>query len=43
MGFVGWIDTFEGSKDPGLVQNVDSQIVKELRSLGVVLYCKVRT
>ena len=43
MGFVGWIDTFEGSKDPGLVRNVDSQIVKELRSLGVVLYCKVRT
>lgn len=41
MGFVGWIDTFEGKKDPELVKKVDSQVVKELLSLGAVLYCKV--
>ena len=40
MGFVGWIDTFEGEKDPELVRKVESQIVKELLSLGAVLYCK---
>ena len=42
MGYVGWIGTYEGSKDPTRVHNVDSQIVKELLSLGAVLYCKVR-
>ena len=42
MGYVGWIGTYEGSKDPAKVHKVDSQIVKELLSLGAVLYCKVR-
>ena len=41
MGYVGWLDTFEGSTDPAYVRNVDSQIVTELLSLGAVLYCKV--
>ncbi|KAK4695723.1 hypothetical protein P7C71_g2079, partial [Lecanoromycetidae sp. Uapishka_2] len=41
MGYVGWIDTFEGYKDPAKVHKVNSQIVKELLSLGAVLYCKV--
>ena len=41
MGYVGWIGTYEGSKDPAKVHKVDSQIVKELLSLGAVLYCKV--
>lgn len=41
MGYVGWIDTYEGDKDSAKVHNVDSQIVKELLSLGAVLYCKV--
>ncbi|KAL2071771.1 hypothetical protein VTL71DRAFT_13006 [Oculimacula yallundae] len=40
MGYVGWIDTFEGSRDPDKVHRVDSQVVEELRSLGAVLYCK---
>ena len=42
MGYVGWIGTYEGSKDPAKIHKVDSQIVKELLSLGAVLYCKVR-
>jgi amidase len=41
MGFIGWINTFEGSKDENLVRKVNSQIVTELLSLGAVLYCKV--
>ncbi|KAF8421819.1 amidase signature domain-containing protein [Tirmania nivea] len=40
MGYIGWIDTYEGSKDPEKVHLVESQIVKELLSLGAVLYCK---
>ncbi|KAF8432859.1 amidase signature domain-containing protein [Terfezia claveryi] len=40
MGYIGWIDTYEGSKDSGKVHLVESQIVKELLSLGAVLYCK---
>ena len=42
MGYVGWIDTFEGAKDPAKVHKVESQVVKELLSQGAVLYCKVR-
>jgi amidase len=41
MGYIGWIDTFEGDDDPRLVHKVNSQIVLELLSLGGVLYCKV--
>lgn len=41
MGYVGWINTYEGDRDPAKVHNVNSQIVKELLSLGAVLYCKV--
>ncbi|KAK2744815.1 hypothetical protein FQN57_004139 [Myotisia sp. PD_48] len=40
MGYVGWIGTYEGSKDPEKVHKVDSQLVTELLSLGAVLYCK---
>ncbi|KAF8451454.1 amidase signature domain-containing protein [Kalaharituber pfeilii] len=40
MGYVGWIGTYEGSRDPNKVHKVESQIVKELLSLGAVLYCK---
>ena len=42
MGYVGWIDSFEGSPDPQVVHQVHSQIVVELLQLGAVLYCKVR-
>lgn len=41
MGYIGWIGTYQGSTDKKLVHNVDSQIVSELLSLGVVLFCKV--
>ncbi len=41
MGYIGWIDTFEGRCEPDLVHKVDSQIVSELLSLGAVLCCKV--
>jgi len=40
MGYIGWIDTYEGSKNPTLVHQVDSQVVAELKGLGAVLYCK---
>jgi len=40
MGYIGWISTYEGSKDPSKVHQVQSQIVKELLSLGAVFYCK---
>lgn len=43
MGYVGWIDTYEGDKDPAKVHQVNSQLVSELLSLGAVLYCKVST
>ena len=41
MGYVGWIGTFEGDKDPSKVHQIQSQIVRELLALGAVLYCKV--
>ncbi|KAL8987984.1 MAG: hypothetical protein Q9177_002875 [Variospora cf. flavescens] len=42
MGYVGWIGTYEGSKDPAKVHQVNSQVVQELLSLGAVLFCKVK-
>lgn len=43
MGYVGWIGTYEGSRDPAKVHKINSQLVEELLSLGAVLYCKVHT
>ncbi|MCJ1410567.1 hypothetical protein MMC19_004653 [Ptychographa xylographoides] len=40
MGYVGWIGTYEGDDDPKKVHKFESQIVKELLSLGGVMYCK---
>jgi amidase len=40
MGYVGWIDTYEGNKDEKLVHQVNSQIVSELLDQGAILYCK---
>lgn len=40
MGYVGWISTFQGNKDDSRRANFDSELVKELRSLGAVLFCK---
>ncbi|KAI4270827.1 MAG: hypothetical protein LQ337_006438 [Flavoplaca oasis] len=41
MGYVGWIGTYEGSRDPAKVHKINSQLVEELLSLGAVLYCKL--
>ncbi|KAL8818307.1 MAG: hypothetical protein Q9223_003030 [Gallowayella weberi] len=40
MGYVGWLGTFEGKKGTGKEKVFESEMVKELRSLGAVLYCK---
>lgn len=40
MGYVGWIGTFQGKKGTGLEKNYESVIVKELKSLGAILYVK---
>ena len=40
MGYTGWIDTFMGKKGTGLEKVFESEMVKELRALGAVLYCK---
>ncbi|OAF99867.1 amidase [Paraphaeosphaeria sporulosa] len=40
MGYVGWISTFEGKKGTGKEKVFESEMVKELRILGAVLYCK---
>lgn len=40
MGYVGWIDTFEGAAGDPRAKSFESEMVKELRALGAVLYCK---
>ncbi|KAF1732290.1 Acetamidase [Beauveria bassiana] len=40
MGYIGWIDTFEGDTDPKRVHKVESQAVSELLRQGAVVYCK---
>lgn len=40
MGYIGWIGTFEGKKGTGKERVFESEMVKELRNLGAVLYCK---
>jgi len=40
MGYVGWIGSNLGIKDPSQTHQVESQITAELLSLGAVLYCK---
>ncbi|OCL03701.1 amidase [Glonium stellatum] len=40
MGYVGWIDTFQGEKNTGKEKVFESEMVRELRNLGAVLYCK---
>ena len=41
MGYIGWLDTYEGSRDEFYVHKINSQVVDELLSLGAVLFCKV--
>ncbi|KAK4454174.1 Acetamidase [Podospora aff. communis PSN243] len=40
MGYVGWIGSNLGIKDPRDTHRVESQITTELLSLGAVLFCK---
>ncbi|KAF2009501.1 amidase [Aaosphaeria arxii CBS 175.79] len=40
MGYVGWIGTFEGKKGTGKEKVFESEMVRELRNLGVILFCK---
>lgn len=40
MGYVGWINTFEGKPNDPRYKTEESELVRELRSLGAVLYCK---
>ncbi|KAL9941636.1 hypothetical protein ACHAQF_000734 [Verticillium nonalfalfae] len=40
MGYVGWVGTFQGRKGTGKERVFESELVRELRRLGAVLYCK---
>ncbi|KAM3419149.1 hypothetical protein BST61_g5094 [Cercospora zeina] len=40
MGYVGWIGSFQGTKGTGKERNFESEMVKDFRSLGAVLYVK---
>jgi amidase len=40
MGYVGWIGTFEGKKGTQKERVFESEMVRELRNMGAVLYCK---
>lgn len=40
MGYVGWIGTFEGKTGTGKEKVFESEMVRELRIAGAVLYCK---
>lgn len=40
MGYVGWMGTFQGKKGTGLEKFYESEMVRDLRKLGAVLYCK---
>jgi amidase len=43
MGYVGWIGTFEGEKGTGKEGRFDSEVVRELVSLGAIPLAKVTT
>ena len=40
MGYIGWINTFEGKKGTGKEKVFESEMVVELRNLGAILYVK---
>ncbi|KIN08369.1 hypothetical protein OIDMADRAFT_37551 [Oidiodendron maius Zn] len=40
MGYVGWIDTFEGEKGTGKERVFESEMVRELRKCGAIPFCK---
>lgn len=41
MGYVGWIGTFEGRKGTAKEKVFESELVRELRSLGAIVIAKV--
>lgn len=41
MAFVGWIDTFEGQRNTGKETNFESELIRELYSLGAAPIGKV--
>jgi amidase len=40
MGYVGWIDSFEGIKGTGKERVFESELVREARALGAIPFCK---
>ncbi len=40
LGYLGWIGTFEGRHGTGKERVYESEMVRELRNLGAILYCK---
>ena len=40
MGYVGWINTFEGKAKPNEKNDFESELVKDLRALGGILFVK---
>ena len=40
MGYIGWLDTFQGKKGTGQEKNFESEMVRELAACGAVFYCK---
>lgn len=42
MAYVGWIGTFEGEKGTGKEKNTESELIKELYSLGAIPIGKVK-
>lgn len=40
MGYVGWTNTFQGQRNDPRSRTEESELVRELRNLGAVLYCK---
>lgn len=40
MGYTGWIGTYQGNKDDTRYRTSESELVRELRALGAVLFCK---
>lgn len=41
MAYVGWIDTFEGHRGTGKEKNFESELIRELYSLGAIPIAKV--
>lgn len=41
MAYVGWIGTFEGRKGTGKEKVFESELVRELQSLGATVIAKV--